>query len=116
MKTKELLAYISHQFFKDQKVNRYRMKKVVDMTDDEVISSCHSYCEENNLNSEWHIYRENIESQYCYCSYLEEYIDEGLCYDLQMITSGLIKPSSLPDIIIDKDKCSTHCSKCKYCF
>ncbi len=115
METKELLAHISHQFLKDQKVNRYRMKKVIDMTDDEVISSCHLYCEENNLNSEWYIYRDKIESQYRYCSYLEEYIDEGLCYDLQMITSGFIKSSALPDIIIDKEKCSAHCSKCK-CF
>lgn len=39
-----------------------------------------------------------------YCIYLKKLIDEGLCYDMQMISEGFIKPSLLPDIDIDKEK------------
>ena len=90
------------------------MKKVEDMTDVEAISNCHFYCEENNLIDEWKQFREKSESEYRYCSYLEEYIDEGLCYDLQMITGNDIKPSALPEINIDKEKCANCCAECKY--
>lgn len=90
------------------------MKKVANMTDDEVISNCHFYCEENNSISEWNEFREEAESGYRYCSYLGEYIDEGLCYDLQMITGNHIKPSALLEIKIDKEKCANCCFECKY--
>lgn len=109
-----LLAYISRQFLKDKNVYRYRMKKVLEMTDDEVISCCHWYCEENDLIKEWNTYREKIESQYCYCSYLEQYIDNSFCYNLQMIAGGFIKPSAIPEITIDKVKCSEHCFDCEH--
>ena len=114
MKIRDLLADISRQFLREKKVYRYRTKKVAYMTDDEVISNCHFFCEENNLRDEWNVYREKAESDYRYCSYLEEYIDEGLCYDLQMITGNYIKPSALPEINIDKEKCASYCSECKY--
>ena len=114
MESTKLLANISRDFFKIKKVNKYRMKKVEDMTDVEVISNCHFYCEENNLIDEWKQFREKSESEYRYCSYLEEYIDEGLCYDLQMITGNYIKPSALPEINIDKEKCANCCAECKY--
>ena len=114
MDSKKLLAHISRDFFRDKNVHRYRTKKVVDMDDNEVISKCHWFCEENNLTGEWNIYREKAESNYCYCSYLEQYIDDGICYDLQMITDGFIKSSALPEIKIDKEKCATHCSNCKH--
>ena len=114
MKIRTLLADISRQFLREKKVYRYRTKKVTDMTDDEVISNCHFYCEENNLISEWNEFREKAEAEYRYCSYLEEYIDDGLCYDLQMITSNYIKPSALPEINIDKEKCARCCSECKF--
>lgn len=51
---------ISRQFLKDYKVYRYRMKKVNDMTDKEVINCCHCYCEENGLISEWNEYIERV--------------------------------------------------------
>ena len=114
MKTEKLLAIISRDFLKTKKVNKYRMTKVSDMTDDEVISICHFYCEENNLIAEWNQFREKAELEYRYCSYLEEYIDEGLCYDLQMITGNYIKLSALPEINIDKEKCANCCAECKY--
>ena len=114
MEPKKLLAIISRDYLQIKKVAKYRMKKVANMTDDEVISNCHFYCEENNLISEWNEFREKAESEYRYCSYLEEYIDDGLCYDLQMITGNYIKPSALPEINIDKDKCAKCCAECKY--
>ncbi len=114
MKIRNLLADISRQFLMDKKVYRYRTKKVADMTDDEVISNCHYFYEENNLRNEWNAYREKVESEYYYCSYLQEYIDAGLCYDMQMIANKLIKPSALPETKIDKEKCTEHCLKCEY--
>ena len=114
MNYENLLAVISRDFLKIKKVYTYRMKKVADMTEDEVIRNCHFYCEENNLIAEWNEFREKVESNYYYCSYMKQYIDVGLCHDVQMIMGGYIKASTLVDIAIDKEKCSDHCSKCKY--
>lgn len=114
MIAKNLLAVISRDFLKLKKVHKYRTKKVEDMTDSEVISSCHCFCEENRLTDEWYDFREKAESEYRYCSYLKEYIDEGLCCDLQMITETYIKPSALPDIKIDKEKCAKYCAECRF--
>lgn len=106
----DLLADISRQFFGKHKV----YKKIADLSDQEVISYCHWYCEEHGLIAEWNAFRTEIEAQHCYCSYLQEYIDEGLCYDLQMIAGGLIKPTALPDITIDHEACMTCCAECQY--
>ncbi len=114
MKPEELLANISRDFLKVKNVSRYRMKKVVDMNDREVISNCHCYCEDNNLTDEWYVFREKAEYEYRYCAYLEEYIDEGLCCDLQMITKNYIKESFLSKIKIDKEQCVKCCSECKF--
>lgn len=67
MNYENLLAVISRDFLKIKKVYRYRMKKVADMTEDEVIRACHFYCEENSLISEWKEFREKEESNY-FCS------------------------------------------------
>lgn len=115
MKCEKLLAIISRNFMEFKKVNRYRTKKIADMTDTEIITVCHFYCEETNLVDEWEKFRENAEAEYYYCSYLKEYIDEGLCYDLQMITENCIKSSILPEITVDKEECAKCCSECKYC-
>ena len=50
-----------------------------------------------------------------YCSYLNENIEDGMCYDLQMIGDGYIKEAALPEINIDREELNEHCSKCKYC-
>lgn len=50
-----------------------------------------------------------------YCSYLNENIEDGMCYDLQMIGNSYIKESALPELKIDKEKLNEQCSKCKYC-
>ena len=114
MKSEKLLAIISRDFLKIKKVNRYQMKKVADMTDDEVILKCHSFCEENKLIPEWKDFREKTESQYRYCSYMEEYIDGGLCYDLQMVMGNYITSTALPELRIDKEKCAKCCFECKF--
>ena len=49
-----------------------------------------------------------------YCIYLKKLIDECLCYDLQMISEGFIKPSLLPDIDIDKEKLLKGCNMCTH--
>lgn len=114
MEPRKLLADISRRFLQEQKVHRYNRKKVADMTGDEVISCCHCYCEEHQLTAQWNAYREKAESEYLYCPYLEQYIDAGICYDLQMVTGGFVKPSVLPEITIDKAQCAKHCATCEY--
>ncbi len=47
-----------------------------------------------------------------YCPYMKEYIDEGCCYDLQMILAGYVKDSALPEVKVDKAQLSKHCQKC----
>lgn len=48
-----------------------------------------------------------------YCPYLNEYIDEGCCYDFQMILDGYMKDTVLPAANVDKTKLSKQCKKCK---
>ncbi len=114
MKPKKLLAIISRRFFEENNVIRYRMQKVADMNDDEVIQKCHFYCEHNTLTKEWNAFRNKLESKYRYCDYLEEYINEELCYDLQLFSETSIKSSALSEIRIDKEECAKCCFKCKY--
>lgn len=49
-----------------------------------------------------------------YCAYLNKYIEEGLCYDIQMISTGHILPSALPEIVVDKTKAAKICKQCRY--
>ncbi|MBE6606725.1 MAG: hypothetical protein E7635_06785 [Ruminococcaceae bacterium] len=109
----KLLAQISRDFFAKHRVYRYKMIKVKEMDDQAVIRYCHWYCEENKLTSEFKKYREDIESEYVYCSYLQDYISLGLCYDMQMIRGGYIKQSVLPDIHIDNENLDKCCVDCK---
>ena len=111
METRKLLADISRQFFKEHKVYKYRMKKVSEMSDDDVIRYCHWYYEENRLLDEWRAFRESIESNYRYCSYLEEYIDDNRCNDLQMNISGFLSDFNFKGDIEEIKEC---CKDCKY--
>lgn len=52
--------------------------------------------------------------QKCYCIYLNELVDSGLCYDMQMICNGFIKPEALPNVEIDKEKLLACCNKCNH--
>jgi hypothetical protein len=47
------LAQIARAYLKRKKVYRYRMKKIEDMTDDEVIQKCHWWYEEHGLAEEY---------------------------------------------------------------
>ena len=49
-----------------------------------------------------------------YCAYLDGFIDSGLCYDLNMICNGFIKPEALPNVEIDKEKLCECCNKCNH--
>ena len=40
---------IAREYFKSKKVHRYRMKKISDMSDREVVDQCHSWQEENDM-------------------------------------------------------------------
>ena len=109
----KLLAQISRDFFAKQRVYQYEMIKIKEMDDQAVIRYCHRYCEKNNLTSEFKKYREEVESKCVYCAYLQDYISDGCCYDMQMIKCGYIKQSALPDIHIDKENLEKQCADCK---
>ena len=49
-----------------------------------------------------------------FCTYLKQLVDSGLCYDLQMISNGFIKPSVLPDLKIDKTELIRCCMNCEH--
>ena len=83
------------------------------MSDDEIIQCCHWYCEENRQTDTFEAFRTKVESEYRYCEYLSEYIDDGLCYDIQMICAGYIKCSVLENYLFD-DTATEHCAKCRY--
>ena len=109
-----LLAQIARNFFALHRVYQYRGKKVEEMDGPTVIRYCHFYCEENRLTDEFRQYREKVEAAYPYCPYLCENIDEGLCYDLQMIRYRCLKASALPDIPIDRETLEKCCADCCY--
>ena len=113
MESRKLLTDISRQFFKEHKVFKYRMKKVSEMSDDDVIRYCHLYYEENRLNDEQRVFRNSIESNYRYCSYSEEYIEDDMCNNLQMIINGLAVDVESK---MDFEELKEHCKNCKYCW
>lgn len=42
-------AEIARAYFKSKKVYRYRMKKISNMSDNEVVDKCHAWQEENDM-------------------------------------------------------------------
>lgn len=63
MVTRDLLAEISRAFFRYKKVYSFRMHKVEDMSDDDVIRYCHWFCEGNGLTEEFVSLRAKSESE-----------------------------------------------------
>ena len=66
MKTQIYLPLLdsSKKYLKLKKVYRYHMKKIADMSDNEIIQACHRYVEENHLNDEWKAFRTENEQDY----------------------------------------------------
>ncbi len=112
MKPLNLLAHISRRFLEKHKVYKYRLRKIDDVSDEECITSCHRFCEENKLTDEFRAFRAEIESGYRYCHYFSEFIDDGLCADIQMVVDGYIEKSVLQDYEIDVDKAAECCENC----
>ncbi len=56
----------------------------------------------------------NIANETHCCKYLKKSIDEGLCYDIQMISGGYVLPTALPDVKVDKTEASLCCNSCKH--
>ena len=48
----------SKKFLKLKKVYRYKLKKVSEMSDKEIITACHRFVEDNNLHQEWNEFRD----------------------------------------------------------
>ena len=114
MKAIPLLAAASRKFLQIKNLYRYRMKPIKDMTDTEIIHCCHCYCEENNLIPEWNGFLNQTESDFCYCSYLDEYINERECIDIQMIVGEYIPPDALHQYQINREDCMPNCLQCKH--
>ncbi len=112
MKPENLLADISRRFLGKHDVYKYRLRKIDDMSDEECITSCHFFCEENKLTDEFIAFRAEIESEYTYCQIFSEYIGVGLCVDIQMVANGYIKKSILKDYGIGVDKAIECCENC----
>lgn len=56
----KLYAYIARAYFKSKKIYKYRMKKIDDMGDKEVIQKCHWWYEENSLMDEYKVFERKI--------------------------------------------------------
>ena len=113
MKARNLLAEISREFFKYKKIYTYRMQKISDMSDEELITYCHWYCEDNCIVGEFMDFRKKIEGEYYYCSYLEEFIEPGCCYDMQMFAEGFEQQGNT-ESYANKAELKNHCLNCSY--
>ncbi|MCH5316222.1 MAG: PqqD family protein [Eubacterium sp.] len=60
---RNLYAEIARAYLKYNKVYHYRLKKISDMSDDEVIQKCHWWYEENNLGEDYRIFQKNYFNQ-----------------------------------------------------
>lgn len=83
------LEEISRDFLKLHKVFRYRMKKVCDMSADEVIRVCHWYCEDNSLIHEFDAFRNERESA-CFCWTWDYSLADAKITNTKMITRSLV--------------------------
>ncbi|MBQ8276020.1 MAG: hypothetical protein IJZ02_05300 [Clostridia bacterium] len=110
----QFLAQISRAFFANQRVYRYRMKKIAEMDDDAVIRHCHWYCEENRLMDDFKKFREETEAEHVYCTYLRDYVSSECCYAMQMIKAGYDAQYALSDEKIDRERLAKCCADCEH--
>ena len=99
--TEEILAGLGQMYVADE-----RFKKNIDKSGEgtaefasEAIAKALAKADSENLLS---------------CSYLGRNIDEGLCYDIQMISNSYILPSALPNIEINKSMALKVCETCEH--
>lgn len=71
----EFAAYIAREFFRKSGVNRYRLIKTDEMSDEQVVKACQLYCEENNLLHEYSVFLEQEEALQTGKQYLGKVID-----------------------------------------
>lgn len=57
----EPLLDSSKKFLKLKKVYRWQLKKISEMSDEDIITACHHYVEDNKLKEEWFLFREENE-------------------------------------------------------
>jgi hypothetical protein len=57
---KKLYADIARAYLKSKKIYKYRMKKIDDISDEEVIQKCHWWYEENSLVDEYKAFEKKI--------------------------------------------------------
>ena len=50
-----------------------------------------------------------------YCPYIQKHMDEGLCYDMQMVAHGYIASTALLEVEIDHNSLLAYCAKCNFC-
>ncbi len=55
-----------------------------------------------------------MEAEKFFCEYLQEFIEDGLCTDIQMIAIEYIKSTALPEYNIDKEKTIKCCCNCNF--
>lgn len=71
----EFAAYIAREFFRKSGVNRYRLIKTDEMSDEQVVKACQLYCKENNLLHEYSVFLEQEEALHTGKQYLGKVID-----------------------------------------
>lgn len=60
---RKLYADIARAYLKAKKIYRYRMKKISDMDDEEVLQKCHWWCEDNGLTEDYRVFQEEYFSK-----------------------------------------------------
>lgn len=59
----KMFADIARAYFQAKNVYRYRMKKISDMDDNEVVQKCHWWYEENNLADDYRAFEDDYYSK-----------------------------------------------------
>ena len=64
MKTTVYLPLLesSKKFLALKNVYRYKLKKISEMSDNEIITACHHFVEDNSLQQEWNDFRKQNEA------------------------------------------------------
>ncbi len=114
MEERDLYALLSLMYFKYKNVDSFNSIKVSDMSDSELVTYCHWYYMDNDLYEDFLVFQKKIESEYYYCPYLKEYIEPGLCYDLQIFSEGYVETDGSVNRKDDSAELAVRCMNCCY--